>query len=153
MSTHARQWEDEAFCRGLRELVDATFPRTCPCCGEVYADLRDYVARTQGMSNGRASLKQSMDEDGAVIVDLFRNCHCGSTLMDSFHDRRDASPAGQARRERFIALLEHLVRAGVDERTARAELQTLMRGGHSELLQLRFRAVAEQLVAPLSKND
>ncbi|MCK9987662.1 MAG: hypothetical protein AzoDbin1_04134, partial [Azoarcus sp.] len=39
--------------------------------------------------------------DGQVIVELFRNCVCGSTLMDCFRDRRDTSEAGLRRRARF----------------------------------------------------
>jgi len=81
---------DPELVRGLKALAETTFPKRCRCCNRVFNDVADYVMQTEAMPNGRNGLKQSMDDDGKVIVDLFRNCPCGSTLMDSFGDRRDA---------------------------------------------------------------
>ena len=66
------------------------------------------------------------------LIELFRNCVCGSTLMDFFADRRDSSPSGLKRREVFGKMLSHLQTRGLDHETARLELLKLMRGDASK---------------------
>jgi hypothetical protein len=82
-----------------------------------------------------SGLKAGMDEDGAAVVDLFRNCVCGSTLMESFGDRRDTSPAGEARRRAFARLLDALMQHGYGADEARRELIAARSGHLSERLQ------------------
>lgn len=118
---------------GLRELAAGAFPKTCPTCKRVYATSEEYVHATERV-NGRTGLKSGEDDDGAMIVNLFRNCVCGSTLLAEFRDRRDTSPQGLQRRERFGLLLEHLVAQGMERELARAELLKVTRGQSSELL-------------------
>lgn len=118
---------------GLRELAAGAFPKTCSTCKRVYATAEEYVQATQRI-NGRTGLKSGEDDDGAMIVNLFRNCECGSTLLAEFRDRRDTSPQGLQRRERFGLLLEHLVAQGIERELARMELLKVTRGQHSELL-------------------
>jgi hypothetical protein len=125
---------DPELVRGLKALAESTFPKRCRCCGRSFSDVADYVMQTEAMPNGRRSLKQSLDDDGKVIVDLFRNCPCGSTLMDSFGDRRDATPQGEARRQRFDELMEYLVARGLSDSSARLELLKVLRGEQSEIL-------------------
>ena len=125
---------DPELIRGLEALVETTFPKRCRCCGRTFTDVADYVAQTHAMPNGTQGLKQSLDDDGGVIVDLFRNCPCGSTLMDSFNDRRDASPKGEARRRRFDELIVYLVERGLGASLARHELLAVMHGKPSEIL-------------------
>lgn len=67
---------DVEFYAELQEIAANTFPKRCLACG-------------------RSGLKQSVDDGGHVIVELFRHCVCGSTLMDCFTDRRDASETGK----------------------------------------------------------
>jgi predicted nucleic acid-binding Zn-ribbon protein len=126
-------WDPELVA-GLRALAEASFPKRCASCGAVYEDVHDYVRRTVPISATRSGLKQSSDDDGQTIVEMFRNCACGSTLMDFFNDRRDPSEAGARRRQRFAELLTYLVGAGLDNAVARAELLKVMHGGTSEVL-------------------
>lgn len=125
---------DPTLVAGLRALAEASFPKRCANCGAVYEDVHDYAQRTAPISSARSGLKQSRDDDGRTIVELFRNCACGSTLMDFFGDRRDLSDAGARRRQRFAELLTYLVGAGLDGVVARAELLKVMRGEASEIL-------------------
>ena len=96
----------EHFFKDLRALAESAFPKRCANCGRTYATAEDFLAQTQHISPNRSGLKSSTDDDGAIIVEAFRNCVCGSTLMDFFSDRRDASAAGLARRQRFGELLD-----------------------------------------------
>jgi hypothetical protein len=125
---------DPKLLAGLRALVASSFPKRCANCGAVYEDADDYVRRTAPISSTRSGLKQSADDDGRTIVELFRNCACGSTLMDSFGDRRDPSAAGGVRRQRFSELLDHLVGAGLEAAVARTELLKWIRGEGSAIL-------------------
>ena len=68
------------------------------------------------------------------MVEAFRNCPCGSTLMDYFATRRDMSAAGRARREKFEELLNYLIQSGLDAEVAHAELIKATRGEKSEIL-------------------
>ena len=125
---------DPELIRGLKALVETTFPKRCRCCGRSFADVADYVAQTNAMPNGAEGLKQSLGDEGEIVVDLFRNCPCGSTLMDTFNDRRDSSPKGEARRRRFDELMAYLVERGLEAKVARHELLEVMHGKSSEIL-------------------
>jgi len=126
------QWPDELY-RGLRSLIEGSFPKKCANCGRVYASADDFVKKTQGMGHS-SGLKQSIDDESKTVVELFRNCLCGSTLMDLFDDRRDMSTAGEERRAWFAGLVDSLEATGIDRRTARQELLKLARGEDSALL-------------------
>ncbi|MBU1236304.1 MAG: oxidoreductase [Gammaproteobacteria bacterium] len=123
---------DPKLVAGLRALAEASFPKRCIRCGAVYEDVQDYVQRTAAVSSIHSGLKQSGDDDVRTIMELFRTCACGSTLMDLFRDRRDES--GAARRRCFAELLAYLADAGLDDAVARAELFKVMRGEDSETL-------------------
>lgn len=125
---------DPALLAGLRELSESTFPKHCHNCGRVYETAADYVRQTRPVSEARSGLKAVRDDDGTVIVELFRNCECGSTLMDVFGDRRRNTPGSNAVRERFGRLLGYLEGRGIDRDLARAELLKVMRGGTSDVL-------------------
>jgi hypothetical protein len=126
-------WNDELF-RGLRALAESAFPKRCVSCGRTYETAAQFLAETQALVPGRTGLKQSVDDDGHDLVEVYRNCVCGSTLMEFFSDRRDTSEAGLRRRERFGELLDYLVRSGVERAVARQELLKVVHGGNSELL-------------------
>ncbi len=125
---------DAGLYAGLQELAAGAFPKRCANCGEVFADVDDYLRRTGRVASGASGLKQSHDEDGRVIVELFRNCICGSTLMDNFNDRRDTSAAGERRRARFSELMERLAVQGLSPELARAELLKVLNGEPSAVL-------------------
>lgn len=81
-----------------------TFPKKCNCCGRIYLTEAEFLQQTNDLNSGRSSLKQAEDDNGQVIVEVYRNCICGSTLMDEFQCRRDDSPEGQRKREVYASL-------------------------------------------------
>ena len=93
---------DESL-KGLKALP-LQFPRKCSNCGREYASETDFLEQTEGL-RGRSSLKQVEDDDGEFIVEVYRNCVCGSTMMDEFHSRRDTSEEGIWRRQEYDRLL------------------------------------------------
>ena len=88
------------------------------------------------MRENSSGLKQSHDDDGQAIVELFRNCVCGSTLLESYRNRRDPSDKGIMRRKQFQDMVEKLTAMGCPEETARNELLKFMRGQPNDLLNL-----------------
>jgi len=128
---------DPTLLAGLRALAESSFPKRCGNCGKVYDGVADYVTQTASISAGRTGLKQSRDDDGQTILELFRNCTCGSTLMDFFSDRRDLSSAGEQRRRRFDELIQHLSGCGLDRTVARTELLKVTHGLPSEILRVK----------------
>lgn len=130
------QTEIQEIFSGLRALVESTFPKRCRNCGREYASSAEFIAATRAVRPNCSGLKQSLDDDDNPIVEVFRNCECGSTLMEIFNDRRDLSEAGIKRRHRFEEMLGHLVSRGVAREVAYAELIKLMRGQANELLSL-----------------
>ena len=129
-----KQGSDEALFAGLRALLATTFPKRCANCGRTYVDEADYIGQTASVPGGASGLKQSRGDDDEVIVELFRNCLCGSTLMDCFADRRDASDVGLQRRTRLGELVDVLVTRGLDRQLARTELLKVLRGQPSTIL-------------------
>ena len=85
----------------LKILPHAVFPKHCRCCGKVYLTPEDFLQQTKPLQNQQSGLKEDETEDGQLIVDVFRNCVCGSTLMDEFKSRRDTSPEGLRRRAQY----------------------------------------------------
>lgn len=120
--------------KNLKALSNASFPKRCAMCSREYASVQEYVEKTQDVS-GQSGLKKGYDDDDRPIVELFRNCVCGSTLMDCFSDRRDASDAGLKRRELFGKLIGLLTEKGVESVVARQELLKVMQGEPSEVLE------------------
>lgn len=128
--------DDLKLLAGLKALADSSFPKRCNNCGHMYHSVDEYVSQTVPISAQKTGLKQSRDDDGSTIVELFRNCACGSTLMDFFDDRRDMSDTGAQRRKRFDELLAGLVARGLERTVARNEMLKVMRGQPSEILRV-----------------
>lgn len=82
----------------MKELAASSFLKRCSNCGRSFRDVPDYMAQASSVPGG-SGLKQARDDDGSISVELFRNCPCGSILMDFFSDRRDTSAFGQEQRE------------------------------------------------------
>lgn len=123
----------EVLYQGLQALSDSAFPKKCTTCGRIYETIDDFLLQTDEIRN-KSGLKQSIDDDDSTILELYRNCVCGSTLMDFFSDRRNTTAAGLKRREHFSNLVEHLIKAGVDAHSARAELLKVMNGEMSDVI-------------------
>lgn len=126
--------ESSELFKGLKALSDASFPKRCASCGQEYASVEDYVEKTEDVF-GKSGLKKGYDDDDKPIVELFRNCVCGSTLMDCFSDRRDVSEPGLKRRKMFGKLIDMLTSKGVEADTARVELMKVLKGEPSALLE------------------
>lgn len=118
---------------GLKALLASAFPKTCRNCGHIYQTAEQFFAETLDMPSGRSSLKMAIENDGAAIVEAFRNCRCGSTLMDEFGCRRDHSESGLERRSVFDRMLALLLARNIPEQEARAEIVSFLRGRPSQL--------------------
>jgi hypothetical protein len=115
---------------GLKALAEAAFPKRCRGCGRTYDNAEQFLTDTKSLRNGVSGLKQSVDDDAATIVEVYRNCACGSTLMDFFNNRRDASDAGAHRRGLFEKVISHLETKGMTRAEGRVYLLGVMRGQH-----------------------
>ncbi|WP_051709647.1 hypothetical protein [Andreprevotia chitinilytica] len=134
------------FFGGLQALAASAFPKECRTCGRVYATAEAFLQETRPISSDSSGLKQSEDDNGEYIVEAFRNCVCGSTLMDVFADRRAPDDADHPRRQLFGELLEYLVAKRIERAVARQELLKVMHGEHSDLLaQLWSDKLAERI--------
>lgn len=121
--------------QGLQALVDAAFPKTCSKCGTSYPNLETFLGGTYSTISS-SGLKETEPGRNRPVVELYRNCHCGATLMEFFKDRRDDSEAGVLVRAKFAKLLDLLQHTGLSLATLRAELLLLMRGEQSEIFSL-----------------
>ncbi len=113
------------FLKDLQTLSENAFPKKCTSCGKVYKTVEEYLTKTEGI-RGSSGIKAINDED-ENFLEMYRNCECGSTLMDYFQDRRDTSEKGLLRRKAFDKLLTYLVSLGLDEEESRAALKKLVR--------------------------
>jgi len=120
--------EERLFFEGLQALAASAFPKHCSFCGRVFATAHDFMEQTHSVRKDITGLKQSFDDDSIAIVEAYRNCVCGSTLMDFFSDRRDITESGAQRRELFDQLLPHLQDKGMTLAAAREHLLALLRG-------------------------
>jgi len=125
--------ENELF-SGLKALSESSFPKVCKSCGKKYETADEYLHETQTINGVKSGLKAAEEDDGVLVIEAFRNCSCGSTLMDYFSDRRDTSDKGLKRREKFADLLIKLEKKGIDASVGRDELLKVVRGQHSEIL-------------------
>lgn len=133
---------EEALFAGLRQLADTAFPKRCAHCGRVYRNSEEFLTATQPIRPDCSGLKQSRDDDDQMIVDLFRNCVCGSTLLESFHNRRNLSKDGIMRRMLFQEMVGKMAAMGYTAETARGELLKFMRGQPNELLSLTMEKIS-----------
>ncbi len=126
--------DKRALYKGLRALSETMFPKRCAVCGKVYDSMSDFIRETEGLRKS-SGLKGTLDDDDRPIVELFRNCTCGSTLLGSFSDRRDTSSIGGKRRDLFGKMLTMLIRKGLEDHVARVELLKFFQGQPSPLLE------------------
>ncbi len=118
----------------LKEIAEISFPKECTSCGARYESLEDFLEQTDSIPNAQGLFDKLILEDMSVI-DIIRNCHCGSTLMVAFSERRDKTAHGLRRRELFGHLLERLLEVGIEEPAARTALLKVVHGGRSDLLE------------------
>lgn len=119
---------------GLKALADTAFPKQCANCGRTFDSVDQFLSETEDIRPALSGLKEATEEDGSKIVEVFRNCPCGSTLMEFCGDRRDFSDGGLKRRQRFDQLLIFLETHGLEKTVARDELIKVINGGSSDIL-------------------
>jgi hypothetical protein len=125
---------DNELFEGLNALAESAFPKSCACCGRTYQTAEEFLHDTEKILTAKSSMKSAIEEDGSTIVEVFRNCPCGSTLMDEFNDRRDMSERGNKRRQHFNQMINYLEQKGISEEVSRAELLKVLLGEKSEIL-------------------
>ncbi len=135
MTNDIKKNGESSLYKDLQALSNLSFPKECATCGKRYETVDEFIFETQALTKS-SGLKEEED-GGQIIVELFRNCICGSTLMDEFGNRRDHSLAGIKRREKFSELLERLTGKGILYETARRELIKVMHGEGSPLLKVK----------------
>lgn len=120
---------------GLQALAKSSFPKRCIECGRDYQNVDAFIADTQRLKTGDSGLKPVEQEDGSQLVELFRDCPCGATLKDVFDNRRDTSPEGIKRRNKFGQLMLRVQEDyNVDKNSARKELLKIMDGRSSKII-------------------
>lgn len=124
----SKEKELDSLFEGLNALSASSFPKKCANCGAIYRNVEEYASATDSV-HGQSGLKASEDDDGQPILELFRNCSCGSTLLDFFKDRRGTAE----QRLLFDTLLEQVCHEGFDRNFARKELIKIKKGKASSL--------------------
>jgi len=119
---------------GLVALSDDLFPKKCSNCGRIYKTEEDYIKQTQPTFQSSGLASSVWKGGNKPIVQLYRNCVCGSTLLSFFGDRRDSDEQGKEYRRMFEELLQLIEEKGADRKTARSELLKVMRGEPSDEL-------------------
>lgn len=119
---------------GLRAVVDDDFPKTCRNCGRTYQTIGEFIRDTVSTTQG-AGLKQGFTDDEQAIVELFRNCQCGSTLMSPVQSRRGSSDLASECREQFDTLVAQMAAAGKTHESAREDLRQVITGGYGDILE------------------
>lgn len=110
-------------------LEHESFPKHCTNCGKVYHDEIQFFQETSSIPHKRSDIRPVEDDPEVenIYLEVYRNCSCGSTLMERFHSRRDLSEAGLERRAAFEHMLGNLELAGVPREEARQSLLRLIR--------------------------
>ncbi|MDX1366787.1 hypothetical protein [Pseudomonas sp.] len=138
----------DAWFAGLKALGQDNFPKRCCNCGRVFENAADFFQQTQAIRPEITGLKAVYDEDDGPLVEVFRNCVCGSTLLVNCVSRRDDSTAGHSRRRLFDDLLGYLVRHGIERTRARRELLLVASGERSEVLEIWYGQIAARGAKP-----
>lgn len=127
---------DLSLYKNLQALSDLSFPKQCKTCGQRFETVEEFISQTESLQRS-SGFQEGVYDDNRIILELFRNCTCGSTLMDEFNNRRNLSPAGIKRRKKFEELMERLTKSGVPPETIRRELLQIMGGEGSKLLKVK----------------
>lgn len=138
----------DAWFAGLRVLSDDSFPKCCRSCGREFASETDYFQQTQAIRPDITGLKAVYDDEEGALVEVFRNCVCGSTLLVNCMSRRDDSASGQSRRRLLDDLLGYLQLHGFERSQARRELLRVASGERSEVLEAWYGQIAARGAKP-----
>ncbi|MCB1615455.1 MAG: hypothetical protein KDI30_05520 [Pseudomonadales bacterium] len=102
-------------------LEPDSFPKTCPMCNTVYSDEIDFFERTHSLPHVNSDIRPVEDEnaDPQVYLEIYRNCNCGTTLMELFHCRREQTASENRKRLLFEILLDAMEAIGHKRKDAR----------------------------------
>ncbi len=115
----------------FKRLMHGMFPKRCQCCGREFKDLDEFLAKTVPIPDG-VSILASIEHEDTSVIDINRNCSCGSTLMVVASERRDTSPQGKDFRQKFGEAVKRLENNGVDGEKARKELLDMLHNNLKE---------------------
>lgn len=96
---------------GLFARLDTSFPKRCANCGRVFKTAEQYFTETEDINGRDRGLKPCVADDTTTVVEAFRNCPCGSTLMETFDDHREET-------RKMLVTPEALAAAGAREHVA-----------------------------------
>lgn len=134
MDSNAKEHKFASVFRELKSQVARCFPKTCESCGRKYPTLEDFLSATESTPYGSSFIEKAQFTDRS-IVDILRNCACGSTLMVVLNERRDMTKRGTELRKLFDVLINVLDEHGIAKDRSREELIKYIRGGESPLLE------------------
>ena len=129
----------EKLAQGIRELVESSFPKPCSNCGRLFVSAEQFLSETRDLPTTHDNLIDQVEAHEQSLVDVFRNCTCGSVLMTEFSERRNLTPKGRKRRATFARMLKILEKKGVSTELAKSELIKATQGKRSELLEKYLR--------------
>jgi hypothetical protein len=127
---------------GLQAIANEQFPRSCKSCGRFYESPKQYFEDADPPATSNGLQETSRDKQGRPGLQLFRHCPCGSTLLEFFKERRDLSPAGKRRREKFGEVMNVMTKAGLEFEIAQQELLKFLDGQESEIIQEYIQALS-----------
>lgn len=115
--------------RKAQPLENASFPKRCSNCGKIYHDEIQFFQETRSIPHKHSDIRPVKDDPAVrnIYLEVYRNCSCGSTLMERFHSRRDLSEAGLERRAAFESMLGKLELSGMTRQEARQSLLGMIR--------------------------
>lgn len=115
------------------DLLESIFPHDCEHCGKTYHTYRDLINNTRSVEDA-GTVKSETRDEGKRMVRIYRVCNCRQPLHIEVENRRDMSPEGINRRDKFGQVLKVLTAAGIAENDARDELLKVLHGERSEIL-------------------
>jgi len=124
----------QALFKNLRALEDASFPKQCDGCGNIFHSEKAYFQNTIPYEEN-PGLTESKNADGSTYLKLIRKCRCGKPILDHFGDRRDLSPKGDLRRKAFDKVINSLIDNGLEHAQARQELLNHLQNKKSKILE------------------
>ncbi|MCB1614958.1 MAG: hypothetical protein KDI30_02985 [Pseudomonadales bacterium] len=111
-------------------LTKEAFPKVCPTCHKVYSNELEFFTETVALENTDREIKavEGLEEnqEPPEFIEVYRNCACGTTLMEWFHSRRNFSEKGIKQRLLFTLLQEGLISKGYSVDDARGLILDFM---------------------------
>lgn len=115
---------------GIVRLSSAAFPKTCTNCFKVYEDELQFLVETEAIPHTGRNIREVKGElaydEPEEFIEVYRNCCCGTTMMEYFHSRRNLSQEGIRQRVMFARIQDALIREGYEKEEARTLILDFM---------------------------